>query len=66
MGVEEQKQQWREKAQGMRFFGQPVIDLDRDGLLAVVGCLQASAETERQLRASERETWAGISNVKDK
>ena len=63
MSVREQKEEWREKALGGRFFGEPISSLDRDGLLAVIGCLQESAETERQLRANERETWAALSRA---
>lgn len=63
MSIQEQKEQWREKALGGRFFGEPIANLDRDGLLAVIGCLESRAETERQLRASERETWAALSKA---
>ena len=61
MSIQEQKGQWREKALGGHFFGEPIASLDRDGLLAVIGCLESRAEMERQLRANERETWRALS-----
>lgn len=61
MSVDEQKREWRNKALGGLFFGQPIAELDRDGLLAVIGCLQSSVDMERQLRTNERETWAALS-----
>lgn len=64
MSVDEQKQAWRDKALEGKFFGEPIHALDRDGLLAVIGCLQESAETERELRTNERETWAAIARLR--
>lgn len=63
MSVEESKNKWREQALGGRFFGEPVANLDREDLLAVIGCLLASAEVDRKQRISERETWATISRA---
>ena len=65
MSVDEQKRAWREKALCARFFGEPISDLDRDGLLAVIGCLDESAQVEREQRAGERETWAALFEASD-
>jgi hypothetical protein len=63
MSVEESKQQWRERALGGYFFGESIANLDRDGLLAVIGCLQQQAEFDRQQWLSERDTWVAISKA---
>jgi hypothetical protein len=63
MGIEQSKQQWRERASGGYFFGKSIAGLDRDELLAIIGCLIESAELDRQQRSSQRETWAALSKV---
>lgn len=63
MSIEQSKQQWKDRASGGYFFGKPIAKLERDELLAVIGCLIESAEINRQQRASERETWAALSKA---
>lgn len=63
MSVEQSKQQWRDRALGGYFFGESIATLNRDDLLAVVGCLLESAEVARLQQSSERETWAALARL---
>ena len=45
--MEEQNAEWRQAVEGMTFWGEPVHDLDAEGLLAVMGYLVTENERLR-------------------
>ena len=52
MSIAELESQWREAVEGMKFFGEPVQDMDAERLLLVIGFL--SAEKRRMEEAYRR------------
>ena len=54
---------WAEAARGMRFMGEPVHELGRDELLAVVGWLTDQVEQERKHHASSVDLLKAVSRV---
>jgi hypothetical protein len=50
-----------EKGNGALFYGVPVADLDREGLLMLIGKLGEEKERERETR---RKDWAAVKSLR--
>lgn len=57
----EQMEAWKKTAEGSRFFGQPISEMDRDELLAIIGQLIESKEQSFADHVREREFWRFLS-----
>lgn len=57
----EQMNAWKEIAEGSRFFGLPISEMDRDELLAIVGQLIQSKEHACAEHKREHDFWYALS-----